>query len=140
MNCAKKLILLLVVVSTNSFELRSEYPKWNHQVNYNENQISATHYTTCDIDVDNYQDCFCELCQGSARTKNLSAEIELLRKELFIVENALSVLKDDVTAMKKPGEKGGWCIYHKFFIGSVLRGLVFRVTVFDLRWPHKPKP
>ena len=28
----------------------------------------------------------------------------------------------------------------KICMGSVLGGSVFRVTVYDLRWPHKPKP
>ena len=25
-------------------------------------------------------------------------------------------------------------------MGSVLEGSVFKVTVYDLRWPHKPNP
>ena len=33
-----------------------------------------------------------------------------------------------------------WCIYQKFYLETVLGGSVFRVTVYDLRWPHKPNP
>ena len=32
-----------------------------------------------------------------------------------------------------------WCTYQKFYMGTVSEGLVFRATVSDLGWPHKPK-
>ena len=107
MYCAIKLILVLVVLSTNAYQFRNEFPNRTRQANFNENQIAVNYPKSCDIDLDDYQHCFCGICKNFARTRNPSAEVQLLRKELFIVENALSVLKDDVTAIKKapPGDK-----------------------------------
>ena len=107
MKYAKKLILLLLILSTNANQFISKFPNKNHQINYNENTVAVKHPQTCNTRLHNYQHCLCGICKNLVKTRNPSAEAQLLRKEFDIVENALSVLKDDVSKIKNapPGDK-----------------------------------
>ena len=103
MQSSVKLILLFVIFCGNANQFRSGFLERDHLIKYKENQIFIKHRNisnTC------FLNCICTHCHKFARSRVISLEVNLLRKELIAVKKELSGLKMDVMALKQAQTSG----------------------------------
>jgi hypothetical protein len=104
MHWALKLILPLAmaIIFTSACQFRSDLPSRHGLEHYKTNQIAPQKL----CHTDEYQNCLCRPCKKFARSRNPSAEIYMLRKELNLLEKDMSSLKSDIIALKNAQPPG----------------------------------